>query len=275
MLKLIVLISIIVVLSEVRSNSSNGSNLELKCPQGWAASTIIRYKCSYLPQGKETSQWSTDFKNCLFCMTCVRNPSSSEVFGNVEVCLVTLHWFAPYLDSKKSFRFLPETNGYEVLPKYQNNFCGIRLPLFSQNPTNDDMIQKPCDGQQNDSETKTTELTCPNSFFLVSRYLRNITDNQKTWCIHCQSFIANTGNSLRITMCYPHYIQKLAAYSFDQGLGEKCKNAGSDLQVATQIYCGIKFDGMKVGDCIPCQSGKYQESTVSSISRNLKCLLVF
>ena len=129
MLKLIVLISIIVVLSEVRSN---GSNLELNCPPGSIASKIFKYKCSY--QDKSMNQWIQDNNNCLFCMTCLRNPSSSEVLSNVEVCLVTQLWFVQSMDDKNTFRFTPQTDEIKnfSVSDNQNAFCGISLPLITQ-----------------------------------------------------------------------------------------------------------------------------------------------
>ena len=186
MLKLIVLISIILVLYEVRSN---GSNLVLNCPPGSIASKIFKYKCSYLAKSK--NRWSQDYSNCLFCMTCLRNPSSSEVLSNVEVCLVTQLWCVQSMDNDNTFRFTPQTDEIKNLSisGNQNAYCGISLSLINQKPFNGDIIPRPCDGQQDDSGSKTTELSCPNSFFLVSHYVRTLLNYRKTWCINCQSYM--------------------------------------------------------------------------------------
>jgi len=100
---------------------SDESNLDINCPHSWKAFEMLKYKCSYL-----NDKWSETYKDCLFCLTCVRNLTH---LGSVEICVVTLPRMVHHLDTSKKLWFGPEKESIKDLhgTAHQISYCGMSL----------------------------------------------------------------------------------------------------------------------------------------------------
>ena len=240
--------------------------LELICPHGWLAFDVQEYSCRYY----STSQngW-TDLKaECLLCLYCQRSSTSANGQEKMELCLITSPLVSYYLDVMKPHQFLPQNRNLPEITELikQKQLCGISA-LYSQKL--DKVVTKACDQQQKDKGSETTDLICPRSFFLVSRFKVKNADQEKSLCIHCQSYKTFNIVPARIFLCYTGITRKMAVNKFHPSPMEDCKNTPTTFQVGTQIFCGMKIrplDYENFSECVLCQSEKDLHRAASSFN---------
>ena len=243
----------------------SAQELELICPQGWIAFNVAKYSCGYL---STSQQWWTDYgADCLLCLTCQRSSTSANGQEKIEQCWITLPTVAFHMDLMKPHQFQAQNWNFPEITELiqQKQLCGISA-LYSQKL--DKVVTKACDQQQKDKGSETTDLICPRSFFLVSRFKVKNADQEKSLCIHCQSYKTFNIVPARIFMCYTGITRKMAVNKFHPSPMEDCKNTPTTFQVGTQIFCGMKIrplDYENFSECVLCQSEKDQHGAVRSI----------
>ena len=241
-----------------------GFDLELTCPQGWVASDFVDYDCKfYYLSTKEVMKWSKLTENCASCLICRENSTFSKEVGIVEICFISKPSIAQQINSQTKQEFTRK-NAHSVVSTdilHQKISCGIMLRHNRSNPSYGSVDPKPCDRQQ--AGGKTSFLLCPNSFFLLSHFIRSYTigDTEKeSSCFNCQSYFLSNASPLRVTLCYPHVPSNSVVYTYKNRRLSECRNIQKN---GTLIYCGVKFE---THECIPCQNGNTQHDPVSDSS---------
>ena len=243
---------------------SSAEELELMCPRGWIAFDVVKYTCGYLSISH--NGWVYLEGDCLLCLTCQRSSGSANALEKMELCLITSPLVAFNMDLMKPHQFQAQNWNFPEITELiqQKQLCGISA-LYSQKL--DKVVTKACDQQQKDKGSETTDLICPRLFFLVSRFKVKNADQEKSLCIHCQSYKTFNIVPARIFMCYPSITRKMAINKFHPSLMEDCKNTPTTFQVGTQIFCGMKIrplDNENFSECVLCQSEKAQHRAVST-----------
>ena len=252
MVKFVALI-VTLVLYEVRGIDFS---VDLKCPDGWAASNLTSYKCSFPidNSGNYMLNWK---HQCFVCLTCLQNPS--QIQNIVELCLFNETDVAGYLNQSLQIQH----DKYLWTDTQSKKRCGVSLPFTTEHSSKENHL--PCKEPQNEENNyNNVDLICPDSFPLNSTFTRtfahnHITGNQHS-CIKCQKNWNDDEKIAIVTICFlPKQAPSHVTYHYKTT--DDCKSTGCPFRGAKFFFIEKPIE---VTQCIQCQDGPKQQEPVST-----------